>query len=58
MNAGILVWPKVCFNGKKKKKNAGLTDLVSLIDPHLLLLNAGNLEFGAISVCIFIEWLQ
>lgn len=31
----------------------GLTGPLSLIDPHLLLLNVGNCEFAAISVCIF-----
>lgn len=50
------------LNRKKKKKkkqvSTGLTEPLSLIDPHLLLLNVGNCEFGAISVCIFIEWLQ
>lgn len=35
--------------------STGLTGPLSLIDPHLLLLNVGNCEFGAISACIFIE---
>lgn len=38
--------------------STGLTGPLSLIDPHLLLLNVGNCEFGAISACIFIERLQ